>query len=84
MSLDDFYKMLKEINEKGMSYCILCGHISENVIEARKHDLAEHYEYVLNQCYGDKQLLMEWASSDQVNLGKQSVTSSTQRGNQDG
>lgn len=39
--------------------CPICGKIL-NYGERKKHDLAHHYDYVLAQCSGNRQLLKEW------------------------
>lgn len=54
---------MNDILDQGGAFCILCGHVSETIIDGRKHDLAEHYDYVLAQCNGDKQLLKDWAGT---------------------
>lgn len=48
---------MQDIHDKGGVFCINCGRVFDNVTDARKHDLAEHYDYVLAQCNGDKELL---------------------------
>ena len=48
---------LKEIRESGGAWCIICGKVFDTIKEARQHDLAEHYDYVLAQCKGNKELL---------------------------
>ncbi len=51
-------------------FCIICDsdHVFNSITEARQHMLAEHYEYCLAQCYGDKKLLIEWANLKENDL----------------
>ena len=58
MTIEDFIKTLEQIRDVGGSYCFECGIIFDTVIEARKHDVEKHYDYVLAQCSGDKKLLL--------------------------
>ena len=63
MSFEDIIKQMSEIQKRGGSWCIHCGIIFDSVIDGRKHDLAEHYDYVLAQCNNDLNLLKDWANS---------------------
>lgn len=44
-----------------MTYCTLCGFDPNNELEVRKHIVSEHYDYLLGQCKGNKELLKKWA-----------------------
>ena len=44
-------------------WCPICKKIL-NDGERRKHDLAYHYDYILSQCRGNRQLLKEWVKHD--------------------
>jgi len=59
-SMDEFLTRLRINRENGGSYCFECAIMFDTVIEARKHDFAKHYEYALDQCFGDKEKLIEW------------------------
>jgi len=52
--------------EWGVNYfpCGWCGKILSSVRDRKKHDLANHYGYVLAQCSGDVKTLKEWAKHD--------------------
>ena len=41
-----------------------CSQSFNSVIEARKHDLAYHYDYVLGQHSGNRELVRKWASEN--------------------
>lgn len=58
----DMADMLKQILDDGGAFCIHCGDTFTSVREARKHDLAEHYDYCLLQNNGDKEQLKQWAN----------------------
>lgn len=46
-----------------MTWCTICGYAPNDDQKVRKHILAEHYDYLLAQCKGDKNLLREWVSN---------------------
>ena len=60
--MKEFIELLQHVVDNGGAFCIHCGITFTTVREARKHDLAEHYDYCLEQCNGDKELLKEWAN----------------------
>ena len=58
--LKQHIKDMQDIVKNGGAWCIICGDVFISIREARKHYLAEHYDYVLAQCKGDKELLKKW------------------------
>lgn len=56
-------KMISEF-ESDFWPCLNCGKILRAVQERKKHDLAFHYDYVLTQCNGNREILKEWAKHD--------------------
>lgn len=62
MTITEDLEDLKKLLDSGGSMCIHCGIPFSTIRECRKHLLAEHYDYCLAQCYGDKELLKEWAN----------------------
>lgn len=44
--------------------CYNCGKILRTAQDRKKHDLAFHYDYVLAQCNGNRDILKEWAKHD--------------------
>ena len=52
-------KALEDIRKRGGAYCALCGIFFDDIIDARKHRIEQHYDYALAQCDGDKQLLLD-------------------------
>lgn len=61
--MDDLTNFLKKISdhmEKGGTFCGECHIFFDSIVEGRKHDFTEHYDYALAQCGGDKKKLMEW------------------------
>jgi hypothetical protein len=56
----DFVKKLSKHIDNGGSYCGECGIFFPTRVAGRKHDFAEHYEYALAQCGGNKKKLKEW------------------------
>lgn len=64
VTLDELKEQIAYISkalEDGRSFCFKCTPAIEfsSPIEARKHDFAEHYDYALYQCGGDKQMLLD-------------------------
>ena len=53
-----------EVFKLGKIPCMRCGVYFDTVIERRKHDLAFHYDYVLGQHGGNRELVRKWASEN--------------------
>lgn len=53
-------KSLEGIQKRGGAWCGWCGIVFDNVINARKHSVEQHYDYVLAQCGGNKQRLLDF------------------------
>jgi len=49
---------------QGKLVCIRCGTYQDTVLEAKQHDLAYHYDYVLMQMSGNHRKVREWASEE--------------------
>lgn len=45
------------------SHCIVCEKTFENTRKTKEHLLAEHYDFCLSQCNGDKEFLKMWILS---------------------
>lgn len=43
--------------------CGICGIAVATLLRLKQHQLAEHYDYVLEQCNGDKELLRQWVDA---------------------
>ena len=41
-------------------FCSNCGLVCKSETAVRKHILEEHYNYLLAQCRGNKELLRNW------------------------
>jgi len=59
-SLMDFVRKLSKHIDNGGSYCGECGIFFDTIIDGRKHDFQEHYDYALAQCNGDTEQLKKW------------------------
>lgn len=59
-SLIEFVRKLSKHIDNGGSYCGECGIFFDTIIEGRKHDFQEHYDYALAQCNGDTEQLKKW------------------------
>ena len=62
MNLKENIDLLQHVVDNGGAFCIHYGITFTTIRDARKHDLAEHYDYALMQCNGDKKLLKEWVN----------------------
>lgn len=40
-----------------VTWCTICGYDPNDEKKVRQHILAKHYDYLLGQCKGDKELL---------------------------
>ena len=52
-------KLLENIRKTGGAYCVRCGIFFDDIIDTRKHNVEQHYGYVLSQCRGNQQLLLD-------------------------
>jgi len=52
-------KLLEDTRKRGGTYCVRCGIFFNDIIDTRKHNLEQHYDYVLSQCHDNKQLLLD-------------------------
>jgi len=52
-------KFLEELRKREGGYCGWCGIFFDDIIAVRKHHVESHYDYVLAQCRGNKQLLLD-------------------------
>jgi len=59
-SLIEFVRKLSKHIDNGGSYCGECGIFFDTIIDGRKHDFQEHYDYALAQCNGDTEQLKKW------------------------
>jgi len=49
------------MTENTLVPCPICGEVLHSFLDRKKHDLGNHYEYVLFQCGDDHELLRDWA-----------------------
>ena len=54
-----------EVFRQDKVLCLFCGVYFDTIRESRKHNLAFHYDYVLAQCWGNHELLKQWASENE-------------------
>ena len=52
-------KSLEDTQKRGGVYCVQCGIFFNDIIDTRKHNVEQHYDYVLSQCHDNKQLLLD-------------------------
>ena len=52
-------KLLEDTQKRGSVYCVRCGIFFNDIIDTRKHNVEQHYDYVLSQCHDNKQLLLD-------------------------
>ena len=52
-------KSLEDTQKRGGVYCVRCGIFFNDIIDTRKHNVEQHYDYVLSQCHDNKQLLLD-------------------------
>jgi len=62
--MKEFIEKLSKTLDEGGAYCIHCRIFFDDVIDARKHQIEQHYNYALAQCNGDKKRLLDSIKED--------------------